>query len=623
MIELFRLLGTIAIDNQKANNGINETVGHAESGQSKIVNAFKKIGAAVMTYFAVDRIVDFGREVVNVAAEVSAEVSAFDQIMGDYADVASAKIGRIADLTGIVDSRLTPYMTSMTAKFSGLGYSIGDATTLASDGLLIAADAAAFWDMSMDESVSHLNSFINGSYEGGEAIGLFANDTQLAAYAISQGLVSTAAEWSKLDEATKQATRLDYAQMMQEQSGVVGQAAKEADQYANTQANLNERWRQFKAQIGEPLLQNLVLPIMESLVGVVESLSGAFSDLGPVIGDIFSTLGPMVSEILVQIAPHLSSIAQSILPPLLNILMMILPAAGQICDSILPVIVQLLEMLTPVLQIVVQKLLPPLMNLLEPILGLLSPLLTLLEPILDFVVMILGPITRLIDQVLVPIISLLAQLIEKWIPGLKNELQVVTQYISTQVSVVINDIMTRFNRLKEVFQGIIDFVKNVFQGNWSAAWQSVRDIFSSIVTGITNVFKNAINGIIRAINVFIRGINNIKIPDWVPGVGGRSFNIRQIPLLAKGGVLEKGQVGFLEGTGAEAVVPLDQNRAWISKVAEDMNMAIGGNNEDIKELKELFRDFVGALPEIMQDAFATMKFDVNNREFARLVKAVN
>ena len=53
-------------------------------------------------------------------------------------------------------------MTSMTAKFKGLGYGVEDATTLASDGLTLAADAAAFWDKSLDESMSGLNSFING-----------------------------------------------------------------------------------------------------------------------------------------------------------------------------------------------------------------------------------------------------------------------------------------------------------------------------------------------------------------------------------------------------------------------------------------------------------------------------
>ena len=182
-------------------------------------SAFKKIGAAVTTYFAVDKVVDFGKQVVKAAANVSAEASAFEQIMGGYSDTAQKKMNEIADNTGMVASRLTPYMTSMTAKFKGLGFDIGEATDLASDGLNLAADAAAFWDMSLDDSMSHLNSFINGSYEGGEAIGLFANDTQMASYAVSQGLVKQTKDWANLDEATKQATRLEYAQNMMKASG--------------------------------------------------------------------------------------------------------------------------------------------------------------------------------------------------------------------------------------------------------------------------------------------------------------------------------------------------------------------------------------------------------------------
>ena len=45
----------------------------------------------------------------------------------------------------------------------------------------------------------------------------------------------------------------------------------------------------------------------------------------------------------------------------------------------------------------------------------------------------------------------------------------------------------------------------------------------------------------------------------------------KLPRLEKGGILEKGQVGLLEGSGAEAVVPLENNKAWLSKVAEDLN----------------------------------------------------
>lgn len=279
-MELFKLFGTIAINGtDEAKKDINDTTETAENGETRMSSAFKKIGAAVATYFAVDKIVDFGKSIVNASAEVSAEVSAFEQIMGNYSDNAQKKLNEIADQTGMVSSRLTPYMTSMTAKFKGLGYDIDDATTLASDGLALAADASAFWDKSLEDAMGGLNSFINGSYEGGEAIGLFANDTQLASYAVKNGIVKEAKEWSSLDEARKQATRLDYAKKMFEMSGATGQASKEADQYANVQANLTEKWRQFKAQIGEPLLQNIVIPAMDKLSGVVDKLSKGFTDL--------------------------------------------------------------------------------------------------------------------------------------------------------------------------------------------------------------------------------------------------------------------------------------------------------------------------------------------------------
>lgn len=96
--------------------------------------------------------------------------------------------------------------------------------------------------------------------------------------------------------------------------------------------------------------------------------------------------------------------------------------------------------------------------------------------------------------------------------------------------------------------------------------------------------------------------------------------------MAKGGVLEKGQLGFLEGDGAEAVVPLDQNEKWISAVARDMLSAGVNSNVDSEMLRQiivLLETLINTLPDTMIDAFATMKFDVNNREFARLVKAVN
>lgn len=305
--ELFRLVGRIAVENSEANEAIDETTGRAEQSESRMTGAFKKIGAAVATYFATDKIIDFGKQIVSAAAEVSAEASAFEQIMGSYSATATEKMNVVADNTGVVSTRLTSYMTSMTAKFKGLGYDIEDATTLASEGLTLASDAAAFWDKSLDDSMSHLNSFINGSYEGGEAIGLFANETQMAQFAIQQGLIKSKTDWQNLDEATKQATRLEYAKAMYQASGATGQASKEASQYANTQGNLNEKWRQFKAQIGEPLLQNVVTPAMAKLSELIDTASVKFKELSTWVSEnktLLTALGIIIGSITTGIIAY-------------------------------------------------------------------------------------------------------------------------------------------------------------------------------------------------------------------------------------------------------------------------------------------------------------------------------
>lgn len=90
---------------------------------------------------------------------------------------------------------------------------------------------------------------------------------------------------------------------------------------------------------------------------------------------------------------------------------------------------------------------------------------------------------------------------------------------------------------------------------FSETFQGAADAVSGIFGGLVGVIKVPINTLIAGINKFIDGLNKIEIPDWVPGVGGKSMNIPKLSKLETGGVLEKGQMGFLEGNGAEAVVP--------------------------------------------------------------------
>ena len=124
------------------------------------------------------------------------------------------------------------------------------------------------------------------------------------------------------------------------------------------------------------------------------------------------------------------------------------------------------------------------------------------------------------------------------------------------------------------------------------------------------------------INSALRSLRDLELFGANPFGWISEINVPQIPLLAQGGVLEQGQVGLLEGSGAEAVVPLENNAGWISKVAEDLDNATG-NAAELREILDVLREIKNDLPDALVDAIAALKLEISNREFARLVKAVN
>lgn len=149
----------------------------------------------------------------------------------------------------------------------------------------------------------------------------------------------------------------------------------------------------------------------------------------------------------------------------------------------------------------------------------------------------------------------------------------------------------RWNDIKNVFGNVADWFRNIF----STAWENIKNVFSPVGDMFKSIGNSILNGLKSIVNALIKGINDvISIPfsglnDALDGIkkidilGGRPFDwinlvpIPQIPYLAQGGVLKRGQMAFLEGQGDEAVIPLSQNTEWINKIADELNKKSGGN----------------------------------------------
>ena len=183
-------------------------------------------------------------------------------------------------------------------------------------------------------------------------------------------------------------------------------------------------------------------------------------------------------------------------------------------------------------------------------------------------------------------------------------------------------------------------IKNAFSPMvkfFSDTWQKIKNIFSKVGTAIADGIKGAvtaaINGILgtatKIINGFISAINAcISVINAIPGVSINKLDKLNAPQLAEGGVLKKGQVGILEGNGAEAVVPLEKNTEWISKVADQMAAATGrtvDNESELSKVLYLILDVVRHIDENMYEYMVRAltegtKLKIDGREFGRMVR---
>lgn len=151
------------------------------------------------------------------------------------------------------------------------------------------------------------------------------------------------------------------------------------------------------------------------------------------------------------------------------------------------------------------------------------------------------------------------------------------------------------NGVFRILTGLINFIVGVFTGDWGRAWNGVVDVFKGIWTLMTAQVKFVINVIIDVINGFIAGINQIKVPDWVPGVGGKGFNIARIPKLSQGGVVMDDTLAVLHKSSREAVLPLDGNTGWLDDLASMLTERVGGGTPQqliIKIGEETFIDMI-------------------------------
>ena len=196
-------------------------------------------------------------------------------------------------------------------------------------------------------------------------------------------------------------------------------------------------------------------------------------------------------------------------------------------------------------------------------------------------------IEELFAFIVTTVLPQIAQTFVEWGPTITGVIQSIWeifQTVATAVMGIIQALMptiqsligTYLEAIRSVIggvltaiQGLLNVFAGIFTGDWSRVWEGVKGIFSGVWEAIKGIAKGAMNGIIDIINGLIGGLNKLKIPDWVPGLGGKGINIPLIPKFAKG--TPRTPDTFIAGEKGAELITNARNRT-VFKAAETGNI---------------------------------------------------
>lgn len=272
--------GSIRINTEINTNGIRAGEREIRGSMDRISSAAKKIAGIIGAAFAIGKLVQFGKEAIELGSDLEEVQNVVDVTFTTMSEKVNEFAKNAAVSAGLSETMAKRYVGTFGAMSKSFGFAEGEAYKMSTALTQLSGDVASFYNISQDEAYIKLKSVFTGETETLKDLGVVMTQAALDQYALANGFGKTT---SKMTEQEKVALRYQF--VMDQLAGASGDFIRTSDSWANQTRILKLQVESLMATIGQGLI-NIFTPAIKAiniLLGKLATAANAFKSFTELI----------------------------------------------------------------------------------------------------------------------------------------------------------------------------------------------------------------------------------------------------------------------------------------------------------------------------------------------------
>ena len=272
--------GSVIIDTRMDTTGVQNGVSAIKQSFNGLGSAVKKIGLLIAGAFAVGKLVQFGKECVELGSDLAEVQNVVDVTFTTMSDKVNEFAKNAMTSAGLSETMAKRYVGTFGAMSKSFGFSEAQAYDMSTALTQLTGDVASFYNISQDLAYIKLKSVFTGETETLKDLGVVMTQSALDQYALANGYGKTTSE---MTEQEKVALRLAFVQ--KQLSAASGDFIRTSDSWANQVRVMQLQLQSLKATVGQGLINIFtpVLKVINILLGKLATLANAFKSFTELI----------------------------------------------------------------------------------------------------------------------------------------------------------------------------------------------------------------------------------------------------------------------------------------------------------------------------------------------------